>query len=84
MGFEIAIDQGVVKDIRGHGGSHIGLVDEARGSHRANNSKPVQICFRVTDVDAWYEWVKSQQVQGLREPRNSENSRASAPSCLTM
>lgn len=71
LGFQLAIDQGWSKIYRMTGAAHVGLVDETRGMHRASDPKPVQICIRVPDVDAWHVWVKSQAVDGLTEPKSS-------------
>lgn len=71
LGLELAIDQGWSKIYRIVQGGHVGLVDETRGSHRANAIKPVQLCIRVADVDAWHAWARSQGVDGLREPRSN-------------
>lgn len=71
LGFELAIDQGWSKIYRMTGAAHLGLVDESRGMHRASDPKPVQICIRVPDVDAWHSWAKSQNVEGLTETQSS-------------
>ncbi len=65
LGFTLAIDQGWSKIYRMTGAAHIGLVDETKGMHRAADTKPVQICIRVPDVDAWHAWVATQDVDGL-------------------
>lgn len=67
LGFELAIDQGWSKIYRIAGQAHIGLVDEARGMQKWAERKTVQVCIRVPDVDAWYDWVRSQNVDGLSE-----------------
>jgi len=71
LGFALAIDQGWSKIYCITGASHVGLVDEAKGMHRASDPKPVQICIRVPDVDAWHTWVASQGVTGLTPPQSS-------------
>ena len=78
LGFQLAIDQGWSKIYRITGASHVGLVDETRGMHRASDPKPVQICIRVPDVDAWHIWAKSQNVDGLTDPKSSESLRIRA------
>lgn len=65
MGFPLAIDQGWSKIYRITGAAHVGLVDEARGSHRAHPTKPVQLCVRVADVDAWHDWMRHCGVDAL-------------------
>lgn len=69
LGLQLAIDQGWSKIYRITGAAHVGLVDETRGSHRASDTKPVQLCLRVSDVDAWHAWVATQDVDGLTEPK---------------
>ena len=69
LGLKLAIDQGWSKIYRITGAAHVGLVDETRGSHRASDTKPVQLCLRVPDVDAWHAWIATQDVDGLTEPR---------------
>ncbi len=65
MGFSLAIDQGWSKIYRIGGGAHVGLVDEARGMHKSALEKPVQLCIRVPDVDAWYEYAKAKEVANV-------------------
>jgi len=71
LGLELAIDQGWSKIYRIAGQAHLGLVDETKGSHRAADPKPLQVCIRVPDVDAWHAWVATQSVDGLTAPRDS-------------
>jgi predicted enzyme related to lactoylglutathione lyase len=70
LGLPLAIDQGWSKIYRVTADGYVGLVDERRGSHRAHPVKPVQLCIRVRDVDAWHAWVATQAVAGLRAPRS--------------
>ena len=78
LGFRLAIDQGWSKIYCVTGAAHVGLVDETQGMHRAADPKPVQICIRVPDVDAWHGWVATQNVEGLTEPRSSDALRIRA------
>ena len=71
MGFTLAIDQGWSKIYRMTGAAHVGLVDESRGMHRASDPKPVQLCIRVPDVDAWHAWAAGRNVDGLTEAKSS-------------
>ncbi len=71
LGLTLAIDQGWSKIYRVTQDGYVGLVDEARGSHRAHPVKPVQLCIRVADVDAWYAYIATQSVEALRAPRSS-------------
>jgi lactoylglutathione lyase len=72
MGLTLSIDQGWSKIYRVTEGGYIGLVDETRGSHRANPIKPVQFCIRVADVDAWHAWIVSHAPQGMRGPKSNQ------------
>ncbi|MEL6168007.1 MAG: VOC family protein [Pseudomonadota bacterium] len=65
MGFPLAIDQGWAKIMNIGGGAHVGLVDEAKGMHNAEPVKPVQLCIRVGDVDAWYAYARTEELAGL-------------------
>ncbi|MHA2504746.1 MAG: VOC family protein [Candidatus Kariarchaeaceae archaeon] len=67
LGFPLAIDQGFCKIYRISESGYIGIVDEEKGMHKTHPIKPVQICLRVPDVDAFYEYVKSHDVDGLSE-----------------
>ena len=71
MGFPLEIDQGWSKILRIAEHAYVGLVDETRGMHRANPIKPVQLCIRVPDVDAWHRLLSSQSAIGLTEPKDS-------------
>lgn len=71
MGFPLEIDQGWSKILRIAEHAYVGLVDETRGMHRANPIKPVQLCIRVPDVDAWHRYLSSQNAIGLTEPKDS-------------
>ncbi len=70
LGLKLAIDQGWSKIYEVTSSGYIGLVDEARGSHRANPVKPVQICLRVADVNAWHSYLVGQGVAITKEPRD--------------
>ena len=65
MGFQLTIDQGWSKIYHIGGEAHVGLVDEALGMHNSTQQKPVQLCIRVEDVDAWYDYAQAQQIDGL-------------------
>jgi lactoylglutathione lyase len=71
LGLTLTIDQGWSRIYRIAGAAHVGLVDETRGMHRAADPKPVQICIRVPDVDAWHDWAQAQAVPGLTAPRSN-------------
>lgn len=65
LGFPLVIDQGFAKIFRIAGGAHVGLVDEARGMNNWQAEKCVQVCLRVNDVDAWFDFAKAQSFDGL-------------------
>jgi len=72
LGLSLAIDQGWAKIYRLAEGAHVGLVDETRGMHRAAETKPVQLCLRVPDVEAWRRWVAGHGVANLSETFESD------------
>ncbi|MCO4052685.1 MAG: VOC family protein [Bosea sp.] len=72
IGLPLAIDQGWSKIYAVTADGYVGLVDETRGSHRANPIKPVQLCIRVVDVDAWHAWIESKGVSALRGPKSNQ------------
>jgi predicted enzyme related to lactoylglutathione lyase len=65
MGFPLAIDQGWTKIMAIGGGAHVGLVDESRGMHRWAETRPVQLCIRVADVDGWYAYAQALDLPNL-------------------
>jgi lactoylglutathione lyase len=65
LGLTLAIDQGWSKIYRLCDGAHLGLVDETRGMHRWAAEKPVQICLRVPDVAAWFDYATARGLPGL-------------------
>jgi len=67
LGFELAIDQGFAKIMRIGGSACVGLVDEAEGMHNAEPVKPVQLCLRVADLDAWYRYAQDIGAQNLSQ-----------------
>ena len=68
LGLKLVIDQGFAKIYKVAGKAHIGLVDETRGYHRSNPIKPVEITLVVSDVDAWYQRIRSLGIETLSEP----------------
>ena len=68
FGLTPAIDQGWCKVYHITEGAHIGLVDETRGLKKSAVDKPVQFCVRVADVDAWYAYAQSKELDELSEP----------------
>ncbi len=72
LGFRLAIDQGWSKIYCIDGKANVGLVDETRGMQNWAEAKTVQLCLRVPDVDAWHAWAAANKVDGLTEPRDSD------------
>ncbi len=67
MGLSLAIDQGWCKIYRICPGAHVGLVDETKGMNKWAAVKPVQLCIRVEDVDAWYAYATDCKLDNLSE-----------------
>jgi lactoylglutathione lyase len=70
MGLKLVIDQGWSKIYEVTSSGYIGLVDQARGSHRAHPVKPVQICIRVADVNAWHRYLLDEGITITKGPRD--------------
>ena len=81
LGFSIAIDQGWCKIHSISSDGYVGLVDESRGMHRAHPIKPVQICMRVPDVDAWHRYLQACGAAGLTVPKTSHELKIRALVC---
>ena len=81
LGFSVAIDQGWCKIYAVSSNGYVGLVDESRGMHKAHPVKPVQICMRVPDVDAWHAYLQGCHVDGLTEPTSSQELKIRAFVC---
>jgi predicted enzyme related to lactoylglutathione lyase len=64
LGLPLAIDQGWCKIYRIAEGAHVGLVDETKGMNNWTAEKPVQLCIRVPDVDAWYSYIGAMDLPG--------------------
>ena len=67
LGLPLAIDQGWCKIYQICPGAHVGLVDESRGMNKWQAVKPVQLCIRVPDVDAWYAYAKEENLTNLSD-----------------
>jgi lactoylglutathione lyase len=65
MGLTLAIDQGWCKIYEICPGAHVGLVDEAKGMNKWAEVKPVQLCIRVADVDAWFAYASDRTLNDL-------------------
>ena len=78
MGFKLTIDQGWSKIYQVSESGYLGLVDETRGFHRSAPTKPVQVCMRVPDVDAWYDYLAAHDVELVGEPRENHEMKIKA------
>lgn len=67
LGLPLAIDQGWCKIYRICTGAHVGLVDESRGMNKWQAVKPVQLCIRVPDVDAWHAYAQEEGLANLSD-----------------
>ncbi|MEJ6391957.1 VOC family protein [Gymnodinialimonas sp. 2305UL16-5] len=67
LGLSLAIDQGWCKIYAICPGAHVGLVDETKGMNKWAAVKPVQLCIRVPDVDAWYAYAKAEDLDNLSD-----------------
>lgn len=67
LGLPLAIDQGWCKIYRICPGAHVGLVDETKGMNKWQEKKPVQLCIRVPDVDAWYAYAQEAALDCLSD-----------------
>ena len=72
MGFRMVVDQGWSKILKVSGDGYLGLVDGAKGYHKANDIKPVIFCLNVRDADAWYEKLVKAGVRIEKKPQESE------------
>ena len=67
MGFQLAEDQGWAKIYRVSGNAFVGLVDETRGSLKVQENSAVMLTLVSNDVRGWYEYLKGQDVEFVRE-----------------
>jgi len=74
LGFTLIVDQGWAKIYRTSASGFIGLVDQARGMHRATETKGVTVSFLTSAIDGWFEHVRSRQVFPLRSAEVGRDS----------
>lgn len=55
LGLERTLDYGFATIHRISATTYVGLVDEARGMHKAIEPKTVTLSFITEEVDAWYQ-----------------------------
>ena len=73
MGFDLVDDQGWAKIYRISGNAYLGIVDEQKGFHKAQEKNAVLITIVVDDVSWWYDYLKSKGVKILKELREVED-----------
>jgi predicted enzyme related to lactoylglutathione lyase len=73
MGFELVEDQGWAKIYRVSGNAYLGIVDEERGLHEAQEKSAVLITLAVDDVFWWYDCLKRKDVKILTDLREMED-----------
>jgi len=66
LGFTLIVDQGWTKIYRTSASGFIGLVDQARGMHRATETKGVTVSFITEAIDRWFGYVKDRRAFELR------------------
>ena len=69
MGFELVEDQGWAKTYRVSGNAYLGVVDEEKGFHKAQEKSAVLVTLVVDDVFWWREHLESQGVKTLMSGR---------------
>jgi predicted enzyme related to lactoylglutathione lyase len=69
MGFELVEDQGWAKIYRVSDSAYLGIVDETRGFHKAQERNAVLVTLVVDDVSWWYDYLKRKGVKMLTELR---------------
>ncbi len=67
MGFALAEDQGWAKIYRVSGNAFVGLVDEKRGSLKAQENSAVMLTLVSNDVRGWYAYLQGKGVEFVRE-----------------
>ena len=73
MGFELIEDQGWAKIYRVSGNAYLGIVDEERGFHKAQEKSAVLITLAVDDVFWWYDYLRRKDVKILTDLREVED-----------
>lgn len=72
MGFELVEDQEWAKVYRVSGNAYLGIVDETRGFHKAQEKNAVLITLATDDLFGWYDYLKRKGVKLLTEVREVE------------
>ncbi len=69
VGLEVVLDYGFAKVFRVSQTLFLGIVDEQRGMHSALEPKTVTLSFVTNEIDEWYDYLSSQDVD-MRGPVN--------------
>lgn len=72
MDFKLEIDQGWCKIYRTSTSGYVGLVDGNRGFHKASETKPIILCFRVADVESWHSHILEKGIEIHHPIKNNE------------
>ena len=67
LGLELVIEQAFTNIYQISPTSFVGLVDEARGMHKASEKKAVTLSFITDEIDEWYGYLVSKGVE-MRGP----------------
>jgi len=67
IGLEMVLDYGFAKLFRISQTSYIGLVDEKKGMHSADEPKTVTLSFVTEEIDDWYNYLVEKEVE-MRGP----------------
>ncbi|EKF20616.1 VOC family protein [Nitratireductor pacificus] len=59
LGFEKTFDKGWVKFFRLADHAQVGLIDEARGHHKAGHAGGVMLSIETSELEAWYARAKA-------------------------
>ena len=73
LGFDLVEDQGWAKIYRVSGNAYLGIVDQERGFHKAQEKNAVLITLAVKDVFWWYDYLKRQEVKTLTAVREVQD-----------
>ena len=69
IGLEVVLDYGFAKVMRVSQTLFLGIVDEQKGMHRADEPKTVTLSFVTNEIDEWYDYLLAQGVD-MRGPVN--------------
>ena len=76
MGFDLVVDQGWAKIYPTSPTGFIGPVDGKKGMHSWTEKKGVTASFLTNNVDAWFEYLRSQEAFTFRSQEVQEEDRA--------